>query len=49
MSVAQRWIVEPKPDQSLVRKYAEELSLAPIVVELAIQRGFAERDRKSVV
>src|SRR6056297_1775395 len=45
MSVAQRWIVEPKPDQSLVRKYAEELSLAPIVVELAIQRGFAERDR----
>ncbi|MDF1825844.1 MAG: single-stranded-DNA-specific exonuclease RecJ [Verrucomicrobiales bacterium] len=44
MSVDQRWIVEPKPDQDLVREYAEALSLAPIVVELAIQRGYAGRE-----
>ncbi|MDF1657601.1 MAG: single-stranded-DNA-specific exonuclease RecJ [Verrucomicrobiales bacterium] len=44
MSVAQRWIVEPKPDQDLVREYAESLSLAPIVVELAIQRGYSDRE-----
>ncbi|MEO0376178.1 MAG: single-stranded-DNA-specific exonuclease RecJ [Cyanobacteria bacterium P01_A01_bin.17] len=45
MSVAQKWIIEPKPDQSLVREYAEAFSLAPIVVELAIQRGFSQQDK----
>ncbi|MEM6279607.1 MAG: single-stranded-DNA-specific exonuclease RecJ [Verrucomicrobiota bacterium] len=41
----QRWIVEPKPDPGLVREFSEALSLAPIVVELALQRGYSDRDR----
>ncbi len=45
MSVDQRWMVEPKADQDLVREYAEALSLAPIVVELAIQRGYSDREK----
>ena len=45
MSPDQRWIVEPKPDPDLVREFSEALSLAPIVVELALQRGYSDRDR----
>lgn len=44
MSVDQRWIVKPKPDQDLVREHASALSLAPIVVKLAVQRGYSERE-----
>ncbi|MEM6915973.1 MAG: DHH family phosphoesterase, partial [Verrucomicrobiota bacterium] len=45
MPVAPRWIVDPKPDPDLVREFSEALSLAPIVVELAIQRGYNDRER----
>lgn len=40
----QKWVVTPAPDPLLVREYASALSLAPIVVSLALQRGFEERE-----
>ena len=39
-----KWIVEPAPDQDLVNDMVNEFGLSEIVVRLAIQRGFSDRD-----
>ena len=39
-----KWIVEPQPDPGLVNDIVTEFGLSEIVVRLAIQRGFTERD-----
>ncbi|MDF1812169.1 MAG: single-stranded-DNA-specific exonuclease RecJ [Verrucomicrobiales bacterium] len=39
-----KWIVEPEPDPDLVRELVTEFGLSEIVVRLAIQRGFTERE-----
>lgn len=40
-----KWVVNPTPDPILVREYADAFGLAPVVVSLALQRGYTERDR----
>ncbi|MEQ1841307.1 MAG: DHH family phosphoesterase, partial [Verrucomicrobiales bacterium] len=40
-----RWEVTPPPDPDLVRHYASALGLAPVVVSLALQRGFESQDQ----
>lgn len=45
MPVAQKWILEPKPDEELVREFSKAFSLSPKVVELAIQRGYSDQER----
>ncbi len=40
-----RWEVTPPPDPDLVRHYANALGLAPVVVSLALQRGFESQER----
>ncbi len=40
-----KWVLAPSPDPELVREYAEDFGLAPTVVALALQRGYAERER----
>lgn len=40
-----RWVVTPPPDPALVREYAGEFGLAPVVVSLALQRGYTEREQ----
>ena len=37
-------MVAPSPDPDLVREYADALGLAPVVVALALQRGFEDRE-----
>ncbi len=44
MPAKQKWVVEPTPDSQVVRDYAEHFGLAPVVVSLALQRGFTEFD-----
>ncbi|MBP83487.1 MAG: single-stranded-DNA-specific exonuclease RecJ [Verrucomicrobiales bacterium] len=44
MPAKQKWVVEPPPDPELVREYSDALGLAPVVVSLALQRGFYERE-----
>ena len=39
-----KWIVEPEPDPALVNEYVTEFGLSEIVVRLALQRGFTDRD-----
>ncbi len=40
-----KWIVEPEPDQVLVSELAAEFGLSEIVVRLAVQRGFTEKEK----
>ncbi len=40
-----RWVLSPAPDPELVRDYADELGLTPVVVALALQRGDVEREQ----
>lgn len=40
-----RWEVAPPPDPDLVRHFAGTLGLAPVVVSLALQRGFESQER----
>jgi len=42
MSSKPRWVVKPPPDPDLVREYAVNFGLAPVVVSLALQRGHTE-------
>jgi single-stranded-DNA-specific exonuclease len=42
MSSNPRWVVTPPPDPDLVREYAVNFGLAPVVVSLALQRGHTE-------
>jgi|TARA_B100000927_G_scaffold68643_4_gene54316 single-stranded-DNA-specific exonuclease len=44
MPAKQKWVVAPSPDPKLVREYSDALGLAPVVVSLALQRGFDERE-----
>ena len=44
MPAKQKWVVAPSPDPELVREYSDALGLAPVVVSLALQRGFNERE-----
>ena len=44
MPAKQKWVVAPSPDPELVREYSDALNLAPVVVSLALQRGFDDRD-----
>ncbi len=39
-----KWIIEPAPDKKLVGSFVEEFGLSEIVVRLAVQRGFADRE-----
>ncbi len=45
MSATPRWVLAEPPDPVLVREYAREFGLAPVVVSLALQRGHVERER----
>ncbi len=45
MPAKPRWVLAPPPDPKLVREYAGDLGLAPVVVSLALQRGHVERER----
>ena len=44
MPAKQKWVVAPSPDPELVREYSDALNLAPVVVSLALQRGFDDQD-----
>ena len=44
MPAKQKWVVAPSPDPELVREYSDALNLAPVVVSLALQRGFDDKD-----
>ena len=44
MPAKQKWVVAPPPDPKLVRESSDALGLAPVVVSLALQRGFDERE-----
>ncbi|MBP6603888.1 MAG: single-stranded-DNA-specific exonuclease RecJ [Verrucomicrobiales bacterium] len=39
-----KWVLHPPPDPELVRRYASSMGLAPVVVSLALQRGYHERE-----
>jgi single-stranded-DNA-specific exonuclease len=45
MSAKQKWIVAPSPDRDLVREYASAFTLSPVVVGLAMQRGFVDQEK----
>lgn len=45
MPAKPRWMVAPPPDPELVREYAADFGLAPVVVSLALQRGHTDRER----
>ncbi len=40
-----RWVVNPPPDPELVREYANTFGLAPVVVSLALQRGYGNQEQ----
>ena len=40
-----RWVVNPPPDPELVREYASTFGLAPVVVSLALQRGYGNQEQ----
>ena len=44
MPTRQKWIVAPSPAPDLIQQFAEDLSLSPVVVGLAMQRGFVEHE-----
>ena len=44
MPAKQKSVVAPSPDPELVREYSDPLNLAPVVVSLALQRGFDDQD-----
>lgn len=44
MPAKQKWVVNDPPDSDEIREYAEAFGLAPIVVSLALQRGFDDRE-----
>ncbi len=44
MSQTKRWVITPSPPLEQVEELVRELNLAPTVVELAIRRGFSEKD-----
>lgn len=45
MPAKQKWVLAPAPDAALVRQYADAFSLSPVVVGLALQRGYVEQER----
>jgi single-stranded-DNA-specific exonuclease len=45
MPAKPRWVVTPPPDPELVREYAGDFGLSPVVVSLALQRGHTDRER----
>ncbi len=45
MPARTRWVVTPPPDPELVREYASDFGLAPVVVSLALQRGHLDREQ----
>jgi len=44
MPAKPRWVVTPPPDPELVRQYAGDFGLSPVVVSLALQRGHMDRE-----
>lgn len=44
MPAKPRWVVLPPPEPELVREYAAAFGLAPVVVALALQRGYRDRE-----
>jgi single-stranded-DNA-specific exonuclease len=44
MPAKPRWVVTPPPDPELVRQYAGDFGLSPVVVSLALQRGHTDRE-----
>jgi len=44
MPAKQKWVVADPPDDTLVAEYAEHFGLLPVVVSMALQRGFSEFD-----
>lgn len=44
MPAKQKWVVADPPDHNLVSEYAEHFGLLPVVVTLALQRGFTGLD-----
>lgn len=40
-----KWVVNPAPDPNLVREYSDTFGLSPVVVSLALQRGYVEREK----
>ncbi|MCB1207415.1 MAG: single-stranded-DNA-specific exonuclease RecJ, partial [Verrucomicrobiae bacterium] len=45
MPAKPRWVVLPPPEPELVREYAAAFGLAPVVVALALQRGYRDREQ----
>jgi single-stranded-DNA-specific exonuclease len=44
MPAKPRWVVTPPPDPELVREFAGDFGLSPVVVSLALQRGHTDRE-----
>jgi single-stranded-DNA-specific exonuclease len=44
MPAKEKWVVAPQPDPTIVQEYAAALSLSPVVVSLALQRGYTDQD-----
>ena len=44
MPAKMKWVVNAAPDPQLVREYADAFALSPVVVSLALQRGYTERE-----
>ncbi len=44
MPAKEKWVVATPPDPTVVRGFAEALSLSPVVVGLALQRGFTDQE-----
>lgn len=44
MPAKQKWVIADPPDSTLVSEYAEHFGLLPVVVVLALQRGFTDFD-----
>lgn len=45
MPAKPRWVVMPPPEPELVREYAATFGLSPVVVALALQRGYRDREQ----
>ncbi len=44
MPAKQKWVIAPSPDPERIREFADALDLAPVVVSLALQRGFSDKE-----